>query len=98
MIRSIFLGLIRLYQLVISPLFPQACRFSPSCSHYTFDAIRMHGVFRGIYLGLRRIVRCHPFNPGGYDPVPQDERADAVARRKDDISLSPRFHVSFDKD
>jgi uncharacterized protein len=71
MIRSIFLGLISLYQSLISPLFPRACRFSPSCSHYAFDAIRMHGVSKGIYLGLGRILRCHPFNPGGYDPVPQ---------------------------
>ncbi|MFZ0942649.1 MAG: membrane protein insertion efficiency factor YidD [Syntrophobacteraceae bacterium] len=71
MIRSIFLGLIRSYQYLISPLFPQTCRFSPSCSHYTHDAIRTHGIPKGIYLGLRRIVRCHPFNPGGYDPVPR---------------------------
>jgi hypothetical protein len=71
MIRSIFLGLIRSYQFLVSPLFPQACRFSPSCSQYAHDAIRMHGVSRGIYLGMRRIVRCHPFNPGGYDPVPE---------------------------
>ena len=71
MIRSIFLGLIRSYQFLISPLFSQACRFSPSCSQYAFDAIRMHGTSTGIYLGLRRILRCHPFNPGGYDPVPE---------------------------
>ncbi|MFZ0929972.1 MAG: membrane protein insertion efficiency factor YidD [Syntrophobacteraceae bacterium] len=71
MIRSIFLGLIRSYQYIISPLFPRACRFSPSCSHYTHDAIRTHGISKGIYLGLRRILRCHPFNQGGYDPVPR---------------------------
>jgi hypothetical protein len=70
MIRLIFLGLVRAYQILISPFFPQACRFSPSCSRYTYDAIEIHGVPRGIYLGLRRILRCHPFNPGGYDPVP----------------------------
>ncbi len=73
MIRSMFLGLIRAYQILISPLFPQACRFTPSCSHYACDAIRMHGIFMGIYLGFRRILRCHPFNPGGYDPVPRPE-------------------------
>ncbi|MCL5405175.1 MAG: membrane protein insertion efficiency factor YidD [Deltaproteobacteria bacterium] len=71
MIRLLFLGLIRAYQILISPLFPQACRFSPSCSQYTYEAIEMYGVPRGIYLGLRRILRCHPFNPGGYDPVPE---------------------------
>ncbi|HYA41022.1 MAG TPA: membrane protein insertion efficiency factor YidD [Syntrophobacteraceae bacterium] len=70
MIRLIFLGLIRSYQILVSPLFPRACRFSPTCSHYALDAIRMHGISRGTYLGLRRILRCHPFNPGGYDPVP----------------------------
>lgn len=71
MIRLIFLGLIRAYQILISPLFPQACRFAPSCSHYAYEAIQTHGVPRGFYLGLRRILRCHPFNPGGYDPVPK---------------------------
>ncbi|MGC8494030.1 MAG: membrane protein insertion efficiency factor YidD [Syntrophobacteraceae bacterium] len=70
--RSIFLGLLRAYQIFISPLFPQACRFAPSCSHYTYEAIETYGVPRGIYLGLRRILRCHPFHPGGYDPVPEN--------------------------
>lgn len=70
MIRWIFLGLIRAYQYFISPLFPQACRFYPSCSCYACEAIRTHGAFKGTCLGLRRILRCHPFNPGGYDPVP----------------------------
>ena len=74
MIRLLFLGLIRLYQLLISPLFPQACRFSPSCSRYAQEAIEIHGVPRGIGLGLRRVLRCHPFNPGGYDPVPRRAR------------------------
>ncbi len=70
MIRYLFLGLIRGYQYLISPLFPRACRFHPSCSAYTFDAIKLHGVAKGFYLALRRILRCHPFHPGGYDPVP----------------------------
>ena len=70
-----FLGLIRAYQALISPLFPQACRFSPSCSRYAYDAIRMHGIFMGIYLGSKRILRCHPFNPGGYDPVPRARKS-----------------------
>jgi len=71
MVRSIFLGLIRIYQYFISPLMPKACRFHPSCSAYAYDAIRLHGVLKGISLGLWRILRCHPFHPGGYDPVPQ---------------------------
>jgi hypothetical protein len=70
MIRSIALGLIRAYQFLISPVFPQACRFSPTCSNYAYDAVRIHGIPMGFYLGLRRILRCHPFNPGGFDPVP----------------------------
>ncbi|MFZ2445957.1 MAG: membrane protein insertion efficiency factor YidD [Syntrophobacteraceae bacterium] len=71
MVRSIFLGLIRIYQYFISPLLPTACRFHPSCSAYAHEAITLHGVPKGIYLGLRRILRCHPFHPGGHDPVPR---------------------------
>jgi putative membrane protein insertion efficiency factor len=64
------MGLIRGYQLVIAPALPKTCRFSPSCSQYTLEAIERHGILRGGWLGARRIVRCHPFNPGGFDPVP----------------------------
>ncbi len=70
MIKSIFLGLIRLYQLVISPILGPACRFHPSCSTYAYEAIRLHGCLKGPYLGFRRILKCHPFHPGGFDPVP----------------------------
>lgn len=62
--------LIRGYQLVFSPLLGPSCRFEPSCSNYMLEAIRIHGVGYGVLLGLRRILRCHPWNPGGYDPVP----------------------------
>ncbi len=66
---KIFILVIKLYQIIISPLFPQSCRFLPSCSEYSAAAIRRYGLLKGGVLGLRRIIRCHPFNPGGYDPV-----------------------------
>ncbi len=68
--KRILLGLIRFYQIFISPLFPPSCRFTPTCSHYTYEAIMKYGVIKGGWLGAKRIARCHPFNPGGYDPVP----------------------------
>ena len=68
--KRVILFLIRGYQRVVSPLFPSACRFYPSCSEYTHQAIEKHGVLRGGWLGIRRISRCHPWNKGGYDPVP----------------------------
>jgi putative membrane protein insertion efficiency factor len=63
---------IRLYQRVVSPLLGPRCRFHPSCSEYAVSAILRHGVFRGIYLGIRRLLRCHPWNAGGVDYVPDD--------------------------
>ncbi len=68
--KTVALGLIRFYQKFISPGLPASCRFTPSCSHYTYEAIQRYGVLRGGWLGVKRIARCHPFNPGGYDPVP----------------------------
>ena len=65
------LGLIRGYQLALSPLLGPRCRFYPSCSCYAYDAIERFGVVHGSYLGLRRLLRCHPFHPGGFDPVPE---------------------------
>ena len=62
--------LIRGYQRFISPGLPSACRFYPSCSEYTYQAIEKYGALRGGWMGIRRISRCHPFHPGGYDPVP----------------------------
>jgi len=66
------LGLIRAYQLLISPLLPHCCRFVPSCSHYAAEALQRHGVWRGLGLSLKRLGRCHPFHPGGWDPVPEE--------------------------
>jgi uncharacterized protein len=62
--------MIRGYQRLISPALPRSCRFYPSCSQYTLEAIERYGILRGGWLGARRLVRCHPFNPGGFDPVP----------------------------
>jgi hypothetical protein len=69
-VRSIAVFLITLYQKLISPMFPSSCRFSPTCSQYAKDAIVKYGIARGSYLAARRILRCHPFHPGGYDPIP----------------------------
>ena len=63
-------GLVRAYQALLAPLLPPACRFTPSCSEYTLAALRKWGFWKGAWLGLKRICRCHPFRPGGYDPVP----------------------------
>lgn len=65
---GILLGLIRFYQLCISPLIPPSCRFQPTCSEYAILAIRKYGVFKGTWKATRRILRCHPWHPGGYDP------------------------------
>ena len=68
--RRSLAGLIRGYQLVLSPLLPPSCRFYPSCSQYALEAVNRHGAMKGTWLAARRLARCHPFNPGGYDPVP----------------------------
>lgn len=60
---------IRVYQMLLSPVFPSCCRFYPSCSEYAIIAIRHHGPIKGIFLGMKRLLRCHPWHPGGYDPV-----------------------------
>jgi putative membrane protein insertion efficiency factor len=61
---------IRIYKRVLSPLLPPACRFVPTCSEYAMQALEKYGLIKGLYLSVRRVLRCHPFHPGGYDPVP----------------------------
>jgi len=68
--KAVILGLLRAYKLFLSPLLPPACRFVPTCSEYSYEAIARYGVWKGGQLSLHRLLRCHPFHPGGYDPVP----------------------------
>ncbi len=67
--KYIFMGLIKVYQILIGPLLPPSCRFYPSCSHYGYEAVQKHGALRGGWMAIKRIGRCNPFHPGGYDPV-----------------------------
>ena len=75
--KKLIKGLIRGYQLAISPFLGQRCRFYPSCSEYTMEAVDRHGVARGLWLGVKRVSRCHPWHPGGVDPVPDPEEGGA---------------------
>ena len=80
--RHVVVLLIRLYQLAIAPLLGNVCRFEPSCSRYAMAVIERFGVLRGSVLALKRIGRCHPFHPGGYDPPPLPPGADLVQESK----------------
>jgi putative membrane protein insertion efficiency factor len=70
-VRSLFIGFIKLYQMLISPLLGPNCRFHPTCSQYAIEAIGEYGVIKGGYLSVRRLIKCHPFHSGGLDPVPE---------------------------
>jgi len=72
-VKWVLIFFVRGYQVLISPLLPPACRYTPTCSHYAIDALAKHGAIRGSWLAARRIARCHPFHPGGYDPVPDPQ-------------------------
>jgi putative membrane protein insertion efficiency factor len=69
-VKYLLLALIRVYQYLFRPLLGANCRFAPSCSDYAREAVEKHGALKGAWLALRRILRCHPYHPGGYDPVP----------------------------
>lgn len=81
--RRLALGLIRLYQVLLSPLLGNRCRFHPSCSHYAMEAVGRFGVLRGGWLTLARLGRCHPFHPGGFDPVPAAATSCEVSAHKE---------------
>lgn len=68
--KRLFLFMIKCYQICISPLKPPTCRFYPTCSHYAYEAISTYGALKGAYLSIKRLLKCHPFHAGGYDPVP----------------------------
>ncbi|HMC53887.1 MAG TPA: membrane protein insertion efficiency factor YidD [Gemmatimonadaceae bacterium] len=68
--KTLLILSVRAYQVALGPLLPSSCRYYPSCSAYAIEALERHGAVRGSWLSVRRILRCHPFRPGGYDPVP----------------------------
>ena len=68
-LRDLTIGILRIYKRWISPMIPSACRFHPTCSEYMIEAVERHGAIRGLWLGVRRLLRCHPFHQGGFDPV-----------------------------
>jgi putative membrane protein insertion efficiency factor len=70
------IGMVRIYQLVLSPILPASCRFVPSCSEYAREALARHGAIRGSWMAVRRLSRCHPFHPGGFDPVDRSSHPD----------------------
>jgi len=78
-VRLFLIGFLRLYRLLISPLYGQVCRFHPTCSAYALGAVERHGALLGSYLAARRLIRCHPWNAGGYDPVPERRHRHSVA-------------------
>jgi uncharacterized protein len=87
--RIVVVALLRLYRLVVSPLYGPTCRFYPSCSAYALEAVERHGVLRGGYLAVRRLLRCHPWNPGGVDPVPPVRGTAPAAGDADPTAADP---------
>lgn len=80
LIHRLIRTVIRMYQIFVSPVLGQTCRFHPSCSQYALDAIEKHGVIYGSWLTVKRLVRCNPWHPGGYDPVPNTKKDEINAR------------------
>jgi uncharacterized protein len=82
MMTKVLLFLIRCYQKGISPFLGSHCRFYPTCSAYTYEAIARHGPCKGIFLGVKRLLKCHPFHPGGFDPVPDPKETRKLTKLK----------------
>lgn len=78
--KYVFIFIVRAYQVVLSPILPAACRYHPTCSHYAIEALEKHGALRGGWLAVKRIARCHPFRPGGFDPVPEPHSLETPRR------------------
>jgi putative membrane protein insertion efficiency factor len=95
-LRQLLLWSIRGYQLALSPLLGPRCRFYPTCSCYAHTAILRHGVWRGGWLAARRLLRCHPFTPGGYDPVPEESAVREEADAREIHRIADLHHSSLD--
>lgn len=80
-LRIVFVALIKIYQFTISPLLGPRCRFYPSCSHYAIESFQTQSLLKAFYLSIKRILKCHPFHPGGFDPVPQAEQKTQPIKR-----------------
>lgn len=94
--RKVFIGLIRLYQLIISPILGPSCRYYPSCSQYAIEAIKIHGIFKGCFLAVRRVLRCHPGCEGGLDPVPEKRKPEiknskVIPKNRKRYNVCPKF-------
>ena len=89
-VQGLVIGLIKLYQRTLSRVLPGACRYEPTCSEYAVQAVRIHGVLKGVWLGMRRVMRCHPFAAGGYDlvPPPPARRARSEYEESASVELS----------
>jgi putative membrane protein insertion efficiency factor len=94
--KYLLIGFLKLYRRFVSPMYGQVCRFYPTCSAYALEAVQLHGAVRGSWLAARRLARCHPWNPGGFDPVPpkdvvghsHHETVDDAANRSADVDVA----------
>ncbi|MCL2265859.1 MAG: membrane protein insertion efficiency factor YidD [Treponema sp.] len=91
--KYILLLLIKFYQYAISPHFPPCCRYYPSCSAYGYEAVHKHGAVRGLFMAVKRILRCHPFHAGGFDPVPDNHEA-CAEQRAPELALGANLNLN----